>query len=92
MAFVGRIIANAKPRLAVFGHYAKAELAPPLSPAELGAVAKGLSDVGSSIVTGRFLTNTVKDAAVKTLIGAEIVLWFYAGEIIGRQSLIGYDV
>ena len=44
-------MANAKPRLAVFGHYAKAELAPPLTPAELGQVAKGLSDVGSSIVT-----------------------------------------
>ena len=44
------------------------------------------------ISQGRFLTNTVKDAAVKTLIGAEIVLWFYAGEVIGRQSLIGYDV
>jgi len=92
MAFLGRIVANAKPRLAVFGHYAKAELAPPLTPAELGQVAKGLSDVGSSIVTGRFLTNTTKDAAVKVLIGAEIAMWFYVGEVIGRKSLIGYNV
>jgi len=92
MAFVQRIIANASPRLSVFGHYAKAELAPPLSPAELTQVAKGLGDVASSIATGRFLTNTTKEAAVKLLIGAEIVGFFYIGEVIGKGSLIGYDV
>jgi len=92
MAFVQRIIANASPRLSVFGHYAKAELMPPLSPAELGQVAKGLGDVATSVATGRFLTNTVKESAVKLLIGAEIACWFYAGEVIGKGSLIGYDV
>jgi len=92
MAFLGRMVANAKPRLQVFAHYAKAELAPPLTPAELGQVAKGLGNVGTSLATGRFLTNTTKEAAVKVLVGAEIACWFYVGEIIGRGSLIGYDV
>jgi len=92
MAFLGRMVANAKPRLAIFGHYAKVELAPPLSVAELGQVAKGLGAVGNSIFTGRFLTNTTKEAGVKVLVGAEIALWFYVGEVIGRQSLIGYNV
>jgi len=92
MAFLGRMVANARPRLAVFAHYAKAELAPPLSPAELGQVAKGLGDVSNSIIKGRFLANTTKETAVKSLIGLEIVLWFYVGECIGKGSLIGYEV
>merc|ERR1712212_1375312 len=63
-----------------------------LSLPELAQVAKGLGDVASSIATGRFLTNTTKEAAVKLLIGAEIVGFFYIGEVIGKGSLIGYDV
>lgn len=92
MAFVQRIVANAGPRLSVFGHYAKAELMPPISPAELAQVAKGLTDVAASVASGRFLTNTTKEAAVKLLVGAEIVAWFYVGEVIGKGSLIGYNV
>jgi len=92
MAFVQRIIANAGPRLAVFRHYAAAELAPPVTPGELVQVGKGLTEAASSLATGRFLTNTTKEIAVKSLIGAEILMWFYVGEVIGKGSLIGYNV
>merc|ERR1712142_821105 len=92
MAFFGRIINNAKPRWALFKTYAKAELAPPLSGPELLGVARAAGDLGMSVVKGRFLLNTTKTAAVNVLIGAEIAMWFYVGEVIGRGSLIGYNV
>ena len=92
MAFVQRVIANAGPRLAVFRHYAAAELSPPISPGELAQVGKGLAGAASSLATGRFLTNTTKEIAVKSMIGAEILLWFYVGEVVGKGSLIGYSV
>ena len=51
MAFVQRVIANAGPRLAVFRHYAAAELSPPVSPGELAQVGKGLAGAASSLAT-----------------------------------------
>ena len=44
------------------------------------------------MLQGRFLTNSTKEIAVKSLIGVEILMWFYVGEVIGKGSLIGYDV
>ena len=43
-------------------------------------------------MTGKFLDVTVKEAAANTLVVAEIAFWFYVGEIVGRRSLIGYNV
>jgi len=92
MALVRKIIGNAKPRLALFKEYAKAELAPPLTPAELKGCAKAFGHLGQSIVKGRFLLNTTASAATNLLVGVEIVCWFFFGEILGRRSIIGYNV
>jgi len=91
-ALARKVMGNAKPRWALFKTYAKAELAPPLSPGELLGVTKAAGHLGTSIVKGRFLLNTTSSAATNVLIGAEIAMWFYVGEIIGRRSLIGYNV
>lgn len=92
MALVRKIIGNAKPRLALFKEYAKAELAPPLTPAELKGCAKAFGHLGQSIVKGRFLLNTTASAGTNLLIVFEIAGWFYIGECIGKRSLIGYNV
>ena len=49
----------------------------------------GLKDAA---LAGKFMNVTVKQACVNTLVAAEIAFWFYVGEIIGRRSLIGYNV
>ncbi len=45
-----------------------------------------------SLLHGKFLDNSVKETAAKGLVAAEVCFWFFVGEIIGRKSLIGYDV
>ena len=42
--------------------------------------------------TGAFLNLTVREAALNTAIAVEVACWFYVGEILGRGSLIGYNV
>ena len=59
MALVRKIIGNAKPRLALFKEYAKAELAPPLTPTELKGCAKAFGHLGQSIVKGNHSPRTI---------------------------------
>merc|ERR1711872_413833 len=92
MAFVRTVVANAKPRLALFKTYAKAELAPPLRPAEFVDAAKAAGQLGTSLIKGRCLLFTPKDALTNLGVLAEICCWFYVGECIGKGSLIGYNV
>ena len=66
-------------------------MAPPL-PADIPAIKQGFSNLRQGLMKGKFLDVTVKEAAANTLIVAEVCFWFYVGEIIGRKSLIGYDV
>ncbi|RXM33205.1 ATP synthase subunit g, mitochondrial [Acipenser ruthenus] len=42
--------------------------------------------------TGRLSQITVKDAVRNGLVATEVLMWFYIGEVIGRGSLIGYNV
>ena len=51
-ALARKVMGNAKPRWALFKTYAKAELAPPLSPGELLGVTKAAGHLGTSIVKG----------------------------------------
>lgn len=92
MALVRTVVANVKPRLALFKTYAKSELVPPFRPAELIDAAKAAGQLGTSLIKGRCLLFTPKDALTNFLVLLEIGGWGYVGEIIGRRSLIGYDV
>ena len=69
MAFVKKIIGNAKPRLALFKTYAKAELAPPLTPSEFKGVAKAMGHLGQSIIKG----NWVYESDIKMVFSFSIV-------------------
>lgn len=44
------------------------------------------------VMKGKFFDVIVKEVVVNILVVVEIVFWFYVGEVIGRWSLIGYDV
>lgn len=56
------------------------------------AIKKSFMGLKDASLAGKFVDVTVKQACVNTLVAAEIAFWFYVGEIIGRRSLIGYNV
>merc|ERR1711864_45421 len=80
-----------QPRLATFARYAKVELSPP-SPTELGAVIKGTAGLVGDVLTFKWATATVSQAAVNAVVVTEIACWFFIGECIGKGSLVGYQV
>ena len=34
----------------------------------------------------------LQEAAINTLVGVEIAMWFFVGEVIGKRTLLGYQV
>ncbi|XP_037073054.1 ATP synthase subunit g, mitochondrial-like [Pollicipes pollicipes] len=85
------LVNAARPRLATFVKYARVELTPP-SPGDIPAIQKGVQELVKSARTGAWRNLTVKEATVNTLVGAEIVFWFFIGECIGKGSVVGYQV
>jgi len=79
------------PRLKTFWKYAKVEMRPP-APSELGQVVQGFSNLVNAAKTQKFRYVTVKEAAINTLVTAEVIFWFYIGECIGKGSLVGYQI
>lgn len=79
------------PRLNTFWRYAKVEFKPP-TPAEIPELTTRFGKVVQSATTGGFKNLSVKEAWLNTLVGVELVFLFYIGEVVGRGSLIGYDV
>jgi len=85
------LMKQAKPHVGTFMKYAKVELAPP-TPGDIPKAFGGLRNVIKSFASGRYKQLTVREAWLNTLVGTEIVLWFFVGECIGKRSLIGYKV
>jgi F-type H+-transporting ATPase subunit g len=79
------------PRLRTFWRYAKVELKPP-TPGELPEISKQLTDVMNAAKSGKWKHVTVRQAWINTLVGVELAIWFFLGEIVGRGTLVGYDV
>eukprot|EP00730_Choanoeca_flexa_P007536 TRINITY_DN12347_c1_g5_i3.p1 TRINITY_DN12347_c1_g5~~TRINITY_DN12347_c1_g5_i3.p1 ORF type:complete len:115 (+),score=27.73 TRINITY_DN12347_c1_g5_i3:225-569(+) len=67
------------------------ELGPP-SPAQWPKIQKGLQGLVKDAQAMKFMNVTVAEATAGLLVGVEVACWFYVGEIIGRGSIIGYDV
>merc|ERR1719495_118860 len=84
-------IDRARPYGEWFWTNAKVEMAPPV-PADIPAIKKGLLSMKNTLVTGKFMNLTVKEATANVLVLAEIAFFFYVGEIIGKRSLVGYKV
>ncbi|XP_049646154.1 ATP synthase subunit g, mitochondrial-like [Suncus etruscus] len=90
-ALISAAVTYSKPRLATFLQYAKVELVP-LTPAEIPTAIQGLKKIVNSAKTGSFKHLMVKEALLNGLVATEVWMWFYVGEIIGKRSLVGYNV
>jgi len=72
-------------------YYARKELMPP-KPTELGEVKRGFGKLISSYRSKGYKQLTVSEAWCNTLVAVEVATWFFIGEIIGRKSLVGYNI
>ena len=79
------------PRAKTIWNYSKVELRPP-TPAEVSQAIPMAKKGLNTLTTGRYLDMNFKEAFRNTLVGVEILMWFFVGEMIGRRSIIGYTV
>lgn len=89
--FVTAAISEARPKFAIFMKYAKVELAPPKL-SEIPQIKAGIAKLLSSAKSGAWKEQTIKQATLNTLVGAEVLFWFYIGECIGKRHFVGYEV
>ncbi|XP_026320159.1 ATP synthase subunit g, mitochondrial [Hyposmocoma kahamanoa] len=90
-SLVNSALAQARPKFNIFLKYAKVELAPPKL-SEIPQIKAGIGKLLTSAKTGAWKQQTVKQATLNVLVGAEVLFWFYIGECIGKRHLVGYDV
>ncbi|KAG7203389.1 hypothetical protein KM043_013459 [Ampulex compressa] len=81
----------AKPQIELFLRYAKVELVPPKI-SDIPAIKSGIGRLIHSAKTGGYRNLTVREAWLNTLVGIEVLCWFYVGECIGKRHIVGYDV
>ena len=89
--FISGAVKNVQPHVVTFWNNAKVEMLPPKL-SEWPAIKKSFLGLKDAAIKGKFLDITMKEATVNTLVAVEIAFWFYVGEVIGRRSLIGYNV
>ena len=88
---VAKLTRVTKPKVQNFVKNASVEMAPP-SPGEfMNKVNVLKNDLLSGRSAARASDLTVNQMAAKGLVVAEVALIFYLGEMIGRQSIIGYN-
>ncbi|CAG9864561.1 unnamed protein product [Phyllotreta striolata] len=90
-SLAGRLIQEGRPKLDVFIKYAKVELTPP-TPADIPQIRAGLGRLITAARTGSWKNQSVKEGWLNTLVGIEVLCWFYVGECIGKRHIVGYDV
>ncbi|XP_050496813.1 ATP synthase subunit g, mitochondrial-like [Bombus huntii] len=95
---IGEIVAitkvlstKTKPAIRNLVYYGKVELVPPKI-SDIPAIRNGISNIISAAKNKRYLDLTVREAWLNTLVGIEILCWFFVGECIGKRHLIGYNV
>lgn len=84
-------MAQARPKFNIFMKYARVELAPPKM-SEIPQIKAGIGKLLSGFKTGAWKNLTVKQATLNSLVGAEVLFWFFVGECIGKRHIVGYNV
>lgn len=74
-----------------FWVHARTELAPP-SPSQWSAARKEAERAIEMVRTGQMASMSLAEAGAVAAVAVEVACWFYLGEIIGRRSIIGYNV
>ncbi|WP_411027304.1 ATP synthase subunit g, partial [Salmonella sp. s54925] len=82
---------RSQPHVGSIWRSVRVEMAPPM-PSEFPLIQKSFVNLKNSLMKGKFLNLTTKEAAANTLVGVEIFFWFIVGEMIGRKSVVGYNV
>ncbi|CAH2049906.1 unnamed protein product, partial [Iphiclides podalirius] len=90
-SMISSALTQAKPKFNIFMKYARVELAPPKLN-EIPQIKAGIGKLLTSFKSGAWKQQTVKQATLNTLVGAEVIFWFYVGECIGKRHFVGYDV
>ncbi|XP_023949702.1 ATP synthase subunit g, mitochondrial [Bicyclus anynana] len=90
-SLVNSAITAAKPKFNIFLQYAKVELTPPKL-SDIPQIRAGIGKLLSNARSGAWKNLTVKQATLNTLVGMEVVFWFYVGECIGKRHIVGYKV
>ncbi|XP_041373601.1 ATP synthase subunit g, mitochondrial-like [Gigantopelta aegis] len=85
------IVAYTTPKLTTFWRYARVEMRPP-SMSEMPQVQRDFNNLVVAARTGKWKKLTVREAWLNTVVGMEIMFWFFVGEIIGKGSIIGYNI
>ncbi|KDR17689.1 ATP synthase subunit g, mitochondrial [Zootermopsis nevadensis] len=85
------VVDFATPRFNLFLKYARVELVPP-TPADIPQIRSGIQKLLTGFRTGKWKEASVKEAWLNSLVTAEVVLWFFIGECIGKRSIVGYHV
>ncbi|CAD1469141.1 unnamed protein product, partial [Heterotrigona itama] len=85
------LTAKAKPAIRNIVYYGKVELVPP-KVSDISAIRAGFSNLISAAKNKRYLDLSVREAWLNTLVGIEILCWFFVGECIGKRHIVGYKV
>ncbi|KAH3774944.1 ATP synthase subunit g, mitochondrial-like [Dreissena polymorpha] len=71
--------------------YVMAEMMPP-SPGEFGQYVKELGQAVGKASSLSVKNMTFYEALITSCVATEVAMWFFIGEMIGKRSLIGYQV
>ncbi|XP_075976315.1 ATP synthase, subunit G [Anticarsia gemmatalis] len=90
-SLISSALAAGRPKFNIFMKYARVELAPPKL-SEIPQIKAGIGKLLTSAKSGAWKDQSVKQATLNVLVGAEVLFWFYIGECIGKRHIVGYDV
>ncbi|VDO67487.1 unnamed protein product [Schistosoma margrebowiei] len=73
-----------------FREYARVELRPPTQ-ADLKPAVEQATKLMCAFKSGAWKNVSVKEGLVNAVVTAEVLCWFFMGEMIGRRSFLGYS-
>uniref|UniRef100_UPI00358DF464 ATP synthase subunit g, mitochondrial-like n=1 Tax=Myxine glutinosa TaxID=7769 RepID=UPI00358DF464 len=88
---VSGAVSYCRPHLITFLNLARVELTPPRI-SDVRPAVEVLREGVQAAKLGHYKQLSVREAVRGGLVAMEVAMWFFVGEVIGRGSLIGYNV